>query len=337
MLKEQLHRIYLYCYAESRNRASALDGTRRVLMQAARGLDAIPDGCPLSVWCFLLLDEDREKPVQADALWRTLALAKNGAATAADNNGSRPRMADHPQLRGLLERYERYVALPRDEEILARAGLDSALSDLNRFLDAQFGEERCADRGRGPGWRLALPTGAWKRSRLLAAGVIVAAVALALILWRTWDGLRSREAVPVTAGVGGAVSPGTPPAATESAATGSVEPGGAEPARTESAASVQLATDLSAPVALRGSVSEEGGSLAFAWETSRAAPEYHLSILTPKLDTLHTAFGLTEGSFRLRASDVGGLHAPGSYLFRVDGMRGAQVVASTGYVPFERK
>jgi hypothetical protein len=106
LLAEEIQRIYLYGYAAGVNRGNALEGARRILMSAARTIDMVPEGCPLSLWCFFRIEEDREKPAAESDLWRILLLARGeprSEAASPEAVASRHRLADHPQVRTLIE------------------------------------------------------------------------------------------------------------------------------------------------------------------------------------------------------------------------------------------
>lgn len=321
LLAEEAQRIYLYGYASTRNRATALEGARRILMSAARTVDLVPDGCPLSVWCFFLLEEDREKPADQENLWRVLVLASNEPRGQGDEasagSGSRPRLAEHPGVRTFVELFERYRSLPEDAEVLTRSGWSVAREDLRCFLDAQFGEAPCEDRGTGPGWRRFLPSGAWRSSRIVASVIILAVVVLLIILLRSWEGLQER---PDARSVN---RDGRPDQERAFVATPPSEP------------SPQLPPAGSAPPEIAGSADQQGAQVVFRWLAANKAESYRLFVLTARLDTLTMIGGLTRTTHELDLRSAPGLHSPGSYLFRVDGMSSDRIVASTGFIPFD--
>lgn len=76
LLREHVRRIYLYSYEESRNRAAAIDRTRRTLLQVARTVQSIPAGCPFLTWTFLALEEGRVYPQENPDFWRLLVIAE---------------------------------------------------------------------------------------------------------------------------------------------------------------------------------------------------------------------------------------------------------------------
>jgi hypothetical protein len=83
ILRDHLRRIYLYSYEESRNRAAAIDRTRRTLMRVARTMQSIPAGCPLVTWVFLALEEARVPPAVSSDFWRLLVIAEEERRAAA--------------------------------------------------------------------------------------------------------------------------------------------------------------------------------------------------------------------------------------------------------------
>jgi hypothetical protein len=91
LLREHLRRIYLYSYEETRNRAAAIDRTRRTLLRVARTVQSIPVGCPLVTWIFLALEEARVPRAENPDLWRLLVIAeeeRRAAITPAAKDGA---------------------------------------------------------------------------------------------------------------------------------------------------------------------------------------------------------------------------------------------------------
>jgi hypothetical protein len=289
-------------------------------MSAARTIDMVPEGCPLSLWCFFRIEEDREKPAAESDLWRILLLARGeprSEAASPEAVASRHRLADHPQVRTLIELLDRYRALPEDAEIVSRSKWPAAREDLLCFLEAQFGEGACEDRGRGLGWRRFLPTSAWRWSRTLAAVVVVVVVAFLAIALRSWEGLR-RGPKPAPISLHG-------PSDAETSAVARRTP---TPPLKEPPAGP-------APPEISGVADLAPGRLTFRWGTASSSEYYRLYVLTPTLDTLTMINGLKETSYGISAREIPGLQAPGHFLFRVDGVNKDRIVASTGFVPFD--
>jgi hypothetical protein len=320
LLAEETERIYLYGYAGSRNRAGAIERTRRILLSAARTIDVIPEGCPLSVWCFFLLEEEREKPAEGEDLWRILLLATSEAnrpPAEIEGDRARSRLAEHPQVRTLVTLYQRYLSSPGDQELIARSTWPVAREDVRCFLEAQFGEGECESRVRGPGLRRFLPSGAGRPSRLLALIVGAVVLALLVVLLRTWGGLNPRARLASEAWNGG------------------VPTGAGEPAHKPSTPPLQAPPAGPAPPQIAGTAAIHEGRLGFQWGAAGEAEQYRLYLLTAKLDTLSMIGGLHETSYGINVREIPGLQTPGSYLFRVDAMSRDRLVASTGFVPFE--
>jgi len=313
LLLEQIDRIYLYCYAQARHRATALDRARRTLMNAARTLEVVPDGCPLTTWCFFLLEEERANPAAEPDLWHALLDLSRRISEGASARGANDRVRE---LAGL---YLEYLSLQSDTELLLRADAEGAHRDLACFLGAQFGDEKCEARGSGPGWRQAIPAGFWRSSRLIALAVIVVALVLAAVLWRTWQGIGERNGVE---------------AANRSADSG-VAPGAGVWSSTNGAGRGAPVSAATLPAVEEASLHRDGRVLAVNWRPFPRADRYRLLILTARLDTLRIVDDLGSASSRIDPRGIDGLAAPGSYLFQVDGLSKGLRVASSGLVPFE--
>lgn len=316
LLQEEIERIYLYSYAGSRHRATAIDRARRTLMSTARTLEVVPDGCPLTTWCFFLLEEERANPAVEPDLWRALLdLTRRQAEGKAVPHGASGRMGE------LAERYSDYLSNPSDPELTLRADGAGARRDLGCFLQAQFGDEPCESRVRGPGWRQAIPAGFWRSSRLIATVVVVVALALAVFLWQTWKGLGERNGMdPTRQSVAGSGAP----------AAGGWS-GAVDPARGA------VSSEATLPVVPETVARQEDGGLSFGWKAFPRADRYRVLILTAKLDTLRIAAGLEGSSWRVDPRAIDGLRVPGSYLFQVDGFSGGSRIASSGLIPLELK
>lgn len=313
LLLEQIDRIYLYCYAQARHRATALDRARRTLLSAARTLEVVPDGCPLTTWCFFLLEEERANPAAEPDLWHGLLDLSRRISEGASARGASERV------RELAGMYLDYLSLPSDTELLLRADAEGAHRDLECFLGAQFGDEKCEARGSGPGWRQVIPAGFWRSSRLIAVAVVVVALVLAAVLWRTWQGIGERGGVA---------------AANRSSSSGTAPGAGAWTSANGAGRSAPVSA-ATLPVVEEAALRHEGRALAVSWKPFPRAERYRLLILTARLDTLRIVDELQEASSRVDPRGIDGLSAPGSYLFQVDGLAEGVRVASSGLVPFE--
>ena len=302
--------------AATRHRATAIDRARRTLMSAARTLEVVPDGCPLTTWCFFLLEEERTNPAVEPDLWRALLdLTRRQAEGKTEPHGASGRMGE------LAERYSDYLSNPSDAELTLRADGAGARRDLGCFLQAQFGDEPCESRVRGPGWRQAIPAGFWRSSRVIATLVVVVALALAAILWQTWKGLGARNGMdPAGQSVAGSGAP---------AAEG--WSGAVDPARGA------ISSEATLPAMTVTAEWQANGSLSVGWKAFPRAERYRVLILTAKLDTLRVAAGLEGSSWRVDPRAIEGLRSPGSYLFQVDGFAGGSRIASSGLIPLELK
>ncbi len=302
LLEEQVRRVYLYCFAGGRGGGPSVDRTRVALLQAARTLNQIPDGCPLSVWIYLSLREPAATSPECPEPWRVLSP---GASNDVDRH-----LDAHVRCRALLDDYQRFLKLPEDRDLCTRARVDQVSVELAHFLEAQFGDQRSTALAAGTHWRQLLPSSRWLRSRVTAGIVIVAALVFVVALWRAWH-----------AGSSAHWSESQPPATpTQAMAATSVPtpPPGPPPAKIDGAG-----------------VQTEGRELSFHWTAMDGVQRYRLTILTPKLETLYTSEELSEPEARVALASLPVVKEGGSFLFRVDGLSGGRTTASTGFTPFD--
>lgn len=313
LLQEHTGRIYLHEYAETRKRALALEKARHALLRAARSLSRIPEGCSLSAWIFLDLADKLRAEAECPEPWHVLYKAEietdapwldAGKTDIEFDAAAFERHLDaHPRCRSLLDAYRRYLALPSQLDLPRRAGLDQADEDLQRFLCAQF----CRDEPLGGSSRRSLrglfPPVRMRVSRWIGLAVAAVAVILGMLFIRAWF---SRQ-----------------PQWTESDAT--ITSSLPEPAPP----SVQYIAPM------EGSMLEtEGDHLVFRWARVQDAEGYQLVVLTAKLDTVYVSGMQRQSGVRVSAESIRGAHESGHYLFRVDGVREGDVIASTGLKPF---
>jgi hypothetical protein len=316
LLEEQRRRVYLWSYADSGQRAGAIDRTRRALLRAARTLDQIPDRCSLSAWIYLDLEAEMGRTMDCPEPWEILATVESDAgatgpesaarAASSDREGLERHLDAHPNCRDMRDGYRRFLALPSDADLAARSGWDRAALDLDHFFRAQFGEEPPAAVSGGAPWRHALPSMPWARSRGVAIAFAVAVVVLGVFLWRALQsahGPMSGRGTDQTTVAGqthdARREPGTGPELIHNATT-----------------------------------SMEGSQLVFRWDRNTRSERYRLRILTAQLDTLKTLEGTDPQMLRVPPAEVPGLTSGGSYLFQVDGFKGDLPVASSGLIPF---
>jgi hypothetical protein len=305
LLQEQYERIYLHCYAATHNRHSAMDGTRRALLGVARTLDQVPEKCPLAAWVFLQVRATSSHPPECPEPWRILTESDQAGSAAADLERHRE---VHPGCGELLAAYRAYLQMPQNAALVTRAGWPTPAGDLDRYLEAQFGEENPQAVRPSDYWRQLLRSFRWSRSGLAGALVILAVAILAVVLLTEWRGgilprhdHEGGQTAKPSIGLPKAVRPASPELALISGAAVKVDKAGMD----------------------------------FHWEPVTGAQQYRLSILTAKLAGLHTIDQLRECSAHVVTATVSGLVSGESYLFRVDGLKNGAVVASSGYQPFE--
>ena len=319
LLLEHHGRIYLYAYAESGQRAAAIDRTRRALLRTARTLDRIPDRCSLSAWIFLSLEGESGRSMDCPEPWLILASVEesspDGRRRGVASSAPRPLPADlerhldlHQGCRDMREAYRRYLDLSEQAELRSRAGLDRAAPDLEHYLLAQFGEEQPEGVTGGGPWRHVLPR--WGQSRGVAIGFGLLVLLLGVYFlhaWRTGQFTgKSRDSMSTAA-----------------------SSSGAEHARPASARGSSRLAEIHGAI-----MSPSGADLVFRWETTKGAESYRLRILSPMLDTLHVVEGINDRTLRLPVSRVAALAKAGPYLFQVEGVKGDRVVATSGLQPF---
>ncbi len=313
LIQEHTRRIYLHTYTETRKRASALDKARHALLRAARSLSRIPESCSLSAWIFLDLADQMRAEAECPEPWHVLYKAEietdapwldAGKADVEFDAAAFERHLDaHPHCRLLLDAYRRYLALPSQLDLSRRAGLEQANEDLQRFLCAQFCRDEPVAVDSGRNWRVLFPPLKMRVSRWIGVAIAAVAVTLGVLFIRAWF---SRQ-----------------PQWTESEATiASSLPEPVPP------------TGLS-PAPMEGSMLEtEGDYLVFRWDRIQEADGYRFAVLTAKLDTVYVSAVQRQSGIRVPGETIRGTHDGGHYLFRVDGVREGQVVASTGLRPF---
>jgi hypothetical protein len=361
LLREHLERIYLYSYNESHNRAAAIDRTRYTLLRVARTVHSIPTGCPFLTWVFLALEEDRVYPEESPDFWRLLVIAEEerqadadlaageahrkvgdgsvaappgagstDARTAGESArapGARASTASHPTLRPLVSLYRRFLDTPGAGGAEPRANWPGAAVDLDCFLRAQFAETGDCSDSTAPAWRRWLVKRPWRRPRnIIAAAIIVVAVAVGLVLALTlsppqgkWSGFFSSTRIE-TADAPGAehlVQSGAGPVASVQPARRLIVPG---------KASMQI-TDAVCATSTRE-------LLRFSWGPVQGVTEYRLCLLTTGRDTLGVVPAITGTTVNVRVGGVPGLRGPGSFLFRVDGLAGGRLLATSNPQPF---
>jgi hypothetical protein len=373
LLREHLRRIYFYSYEESRNRAVAIDRTRGTLMRVARTMQSIPAGCPLVTWIFLALEEARVPPAGNPDFWRLLVIAeeeRRAAAGSMDGStagitdettiGASAGTASHPMLRPLVSLYRRFLDVPESGDVEPRANWPAAETDLDCFLRAQFAETGDTTCRPAPVWRRWLASRPWRRPRNIAAAAIaVVVVAIAFVVGFTLVPPKARRATisgsarPPAADAAGASrsTEGPHSARTDDhpgkAATGHA-PAPPNPESTSRGRSTdcQIASARAAHGLLaRGKTSTRingarcelitRDSLRFAWMPAQGVTEYRVCLITARRDTLGIVPAISGTCVTVPVKSVPHVPVPGSFIFRVDGLAGGQLVAVSDPQPFE--
>jgi hypothetical protein len=365
LLREHLRRIYFYSYEESRNRAAAIDRTRGTLMSVARTMQSIPAGCPLVTWVFLTLEEARVPPAVNPDFWRLLVIAEEERRAAAGTSagtttGASTSTASHPMLRPLVSLYRRFLDVPESGDVEPRANWPAAEADLDCFLRAQFAEIGGTTCGTAPAWRRWLAMRPWRRPRSIAAAAItVVVVAIAFVVGFTLVPPKGRRATlpgsarpPVmdttsasrsSGGADSARAADNPGTAAQEHAPAPPSPESASRGQSTDCqvASAQTARGLlargKASVRINGARCEliTRDSLRFAWMPAQGVTEYRVCLITAKRDTLGIVPTISGTCVTVPVKGVPHMAVPGSFIFRVDGLAGGQLVAVSDPRPFE--
>jgi hypothetical protein len=373
LLREHLRRIYFYSYEESRNRAAAIDRTRGTLLRVARTMHSIPAGCPLVTWIFLALEEARVPPAGNPDFWRLLVIAEEERRAAAGTTdertagatdgtaiGASAGTASHPMLRPLVSLYRRFLDIPESGEVEPRANWPAAETDLDCFLRAQFAETGDTTCRPAPIWRRWLASRPWRRPRNIAAAAIaVVVVAIAFVVGFTLVPPKSLRAT-----ISGSARPPATDAPSASRSTQGarsartvVHPGTAAPVRAPAPpspeltsrgrstdcqiASARAAHELLVPgktsARINGARCElvTRDSLRFAWMPAQGVTEYRVCLITAKRDTLGIVPAISGTCVTVPVKSVPHVPVPGSFIFRVDGLAGGQLIAVSDPQPFE--
>lgn len=206
-------------------------------------------------------------------------------------------LSAYPACEALRAAYEEYRRIGEDAQLVTRAGWGTAAEDLTRFLEGHFGDENAQpSEVRDPILHRLGRVGLRKVFPLL----LVAGLA-AYTVWLRQENAELRAAL-------------------ESAST-------AAPRET-------VAAQDPAPERLNGlalSVGED--ALTFTWEAFAGADSYRLVICNAKMDTLFVRPNIRTARTMVRVADVPGFTPEGSYVFKVEGFKGAGIVARSPMVP----
>lgn len=320
-----------------------------------------PAGNP-DFWRLLVIAEEERRAVAGTAVGVTdgAATGITGGIAAETNTGASASTASHPMLRPLVSLYRRFLDVPESGDVEPRANWPAAETDLDCFLRAQFAETGDSTCRPAPVWRRWLASRPWRRPRNIAAAAIaVVVVAIAFVVGFTLvppNGLRamiSGSARPPAADTTGA-SRST--GGTRAARTGD-HPGTAAsrhapaPPIPEStsrgrSADCQITSARAAHGLLAGgktSVRINGArcelitrdSLRLAWMPAQGVTEYRVCLITAKRDTLGIVPAISGTCVTVPVRGIPHVAVPGSFIFRVDGLAGGQLIAASDPQPFE--
>ena len=274
--------------------------------------------------------------------------------------GASTSYALHPMLRPLVSLYRRFLDVPESGDVEPRANWPAAETDLDCFLRAQFAETGDTTCGPAPAWRRWLATRPWRRPWTIAvAAITVVVVAIAFVVGFTLSPPKGRGATAP----GSARPPATHPTIARQFTGGADSPraaGSSGPAAPRHAparpspestsrgrsadcqiASAQAARGLlvrgKASVRINGASCEliTRDSLRFAWMPAHGVTEYRLCLITAKRDTLGIVPAISGTCVTVPVTGVPHMAVPGSFIFRVDGLAGEQLVAISDPQPFE--
>ena len=304
LLTPHLERVFLWSYSRLRNRDQALDLTRSTLMWVSRTLTEIPEDCSLDAWIFeqLAVESRARLPLVRSELGQAPRLV-------LDDFPNERYLVDYPETKKLLDAFRNYMSLPSDLHLVSRSGWSRAAEDLHHFMEAQFGEK---DTPHPPSrlprsMRILHELG---NPKVIGSAVIVAAaLALVLNLWLDKRRLES-EVNELRAVV---------------ATLHDESPGNLDPAGESAGDRISLAP---------ASAELDGDRLTVTWATLGDAAFYRLVFCTARMDTLYWRNGIRDSHHDIPVKDISNFSPEGNYLFKVDAMRGMEVLGSTGYLPY---
>lgn len=146
LLSESLQHIFLWSYAQLRNRDRAIQNTRDTLVWMSRHVGEIPEQHPVDSWVFerIALESPAQIAIRRSELGPEPALAL----------GDQPNeqyLQSYPASQKYRAAYAEYSSMPQDTTLIARSGWTIAESDLRHFVEGHFSEEGAgADVSRPP-------------------------------------------------------------------------------------------------------------------------------------------------------------------------------------------
>lgn len=294
LLSESIQQIFLWSYAQLRNRDRAIQNTRDTLVWMSRHIGEIPEQHPVESWVFehIALETPAQIAIRRSELGPEPALAL----------GSRPNeqyLESYPASQKLRAAYLEYTAMPRDATLIARSGWAMAETDLRHFVEGHFSEEGAVPDASSPPLRQRLSLRRVPVRRWLQLAVLVAVAAWIWSLRAENAELRRQLA------------------ASRETTSSSSTPSAPEVGTIEGCHVMHTAR-----------------SWIIGWDKVVGADSYSVSIMTEKMSELLSLTNLTTARCMILADSLPTVAADGSFLYKVDAFRRGKLVASSGYVAY---
>lgn len=136
LLSESIQHIFLWSYAQLRNRDRAIQNTRDTLVWMSRNIGEIPEQHPVEGWVF----EHIALETPAQIAIRRSELGPEPALVLSDQPNEQY-LQSYPASQKLRAAFLEYTAMPRDAALIARSGWAMAEADLRHFVEGHFSEE----------------------------------------------------------------------------------------------------------------------------------------------------------------------------------------------------
>jgi hypothetical protein len=294
LLSDHTQRIFVWFYDRVRSRDRAVELTRGALVWTSRTLDQIPEDRTLDNWIF----EHLATETAARLDLRRSELGPEPTLVLGDDPNTHY-LESYPTSRTFLDAHTQYRNNLEDAALLKRSGWSQVRDDIEHFLDGHFGEETPDEGNEHSPLRQRLRKQMGFRQYFELALV-------AFILYRVADMyLENRQLKQ-------------------------------DVARLQTALAQPSPGDSGTPLAeIRSPQLEPNGAdLRFRWQAVDGATSYRLTLYNSKMEELWTRTDIEVATVTIPTAEIGGFDTGGSYLFRVDGMKGADVVASSGFITY---
>ena len=294
LLERSLQRVFLWSFSQLRSRDKAVELTRNTLLWASRTLGQVPEGRLLDHWIFEHLAADT--PARLDLLRSELGPEP---CQVLGEGANQYYLEAYPACGELRSAYLTYQAMSEDNLLVKRAGWSVVRGDLERFLEGHFGEENAqASETKDP-----LPHRLGRLSFRQTLPILLFLGLLGYVVWLRGENEELQIALD------------------------------AEIAQHQTPATAQQETPT-APGHLRNLTLEVGEQLlTLSWDPVSRADSYRLVFLTAKMDTLLFKANISTARTMVRLEELHGFDPQtSSCVYKVEGLRGERVIATSGMV-----